>query len=107
MMQIDRRKAMVATAETMFAILAVPASAFAGLFAGGEPVRPMRSKPYIEEGRPEYEEPPRPIVYPLPPKNVIVERMSGGGCLISDGYTMDENGGRWRWWRYGDRRDTA
>ena len=23
-----------------------------------EPVRPMRSKPYMEEGRPEYEEPP-------------------------------------------------
>ena len=54
MMDLDRREMV----KAMYAILAVPSSAFAGLFAADEPTRPMRSKPYIEEGRPEYEEPP-------------------------------------------------
>jgi hypothetical protein len=87
MMEIERR--------TFLGVVA----GFLGLRTSAAPERPMRSKPYIEEGRPEYEEPPRPKVYPLPSEAVQVKPLPDGRCLVSDGYTIDENGGRWRWWR--------
>jgi len=45
--------------ETFVASLGVPASILTGARTcfGSVPTRPIRSKPYMEAGRPEYEEP--------------------------------------------------
>ncbi len=91
-MELDRRNAM----KLMAGAVGLP---LVGLGAD-EPTRPMRSKPYMEEGRPECEEPPRPTIYPIPLDQEVLMEPTPGGWLIGDHYTLGEDGTKWRWWRY-------